>query len=132
MATVQASRNKLFHSYEKHSAPNKNSKLAATLQHVKYNIAAFQCVSVFLAKLQKVRHGVSTHTRLSLFYLFYLRSETLTQTIKRKSTPETRAGQYMCDECGQIFDTKKQVDNHLYVIHNPHYTRVNGKIHLNC
>jgi hypothetical protein len=26
----------------------------------------------------------------------------------------------MCAECGQIFDTKKQVDNHLSTIHNPH------------
>jgi hypothetical protein len=41
MATVQASRNNFFHIYEKHSAPNKNSKLAAMLLHVKYPLAAF-------------------------------------------------------------------------------------------
>ena len=54
MATVQASRNKLFHSYEKHSAPNKNSKLAATLLHVKYLLDAFiQCI---LSQNLKVHH----------------------------------------------------------------------------
>ena len=94
MATVQASRNKFFHSYEKHSAPNKNSKLATTLRHVKYPLAAFELVQCILSQNPKVRH------------------ETLTQIIKRKSSPETREGQYMCVESGQIFDTKKQVDDH--------------------
>ena len=56
MATVQASRNKLFHSYEKHSAPNKNSKLAATLLHVKYPLDAFEFVQGILSQNPKVRH----------------------------------------------------------------------------
>ncbi|MCL5876484.1 MAG: hypothetical protein M1540_01570 [Candidatus Bathyarchaeota archaeon] len=34
------------------------------------------------------------------------------QMVKRRVTPQTRAGQYMCAECGKIFDTKKEVDSH--------------------
>jgi hypothetical protein len=56
MATVQASRNKLFHNYEKHSAPNKNSKLAAALLHVKYLLGAFELVQCILSQNLKVRH----------------------------------------------------------------------------
>jgi len=36
----------------------------------------------------------------------------LSQVIKRRVKPGTRAGQYMCTECGEIFDTKKEVDSH--------------------
>jgi len=55
--------------------------------------------------------------------------EKLSQIIKRKSTPNTRAGQYMCAECGKIFDTKKEVDNHQRNKHDPHRTAGHGKIH---
>jgi uncharacterized C2H2 Zn-finger protein len=41
----------------------------------------------------------------------------MSQITKRKSTPQTKAGQYMCQECGEIFNTKKEVDRHLYVMH---------------
>ena len=44
----------------------------------------------------------------------------MSQVVKRRSTPETKAGQYMCPECGQIFDTKKEVDSHLNMMHEPH------------
>ena len=71
MATVQASRNKLFHSYEKHNAPNKNSKLAATLQHVKYPSAAFEFVQCILSQNPKVRHWIFTQIRLSPFFLYF-------------------------------------------------------------
>jgi uncharacterized C2H2 Zn-finger protein len=37
--------------------------------------------------------------------------------------PNTKAGQYMCPECGQIFDTKKEVDSHFQMIHNPNRTQ---------
>jgi uncharacterized C2H2 Zn-finger protein len=46
-----------------------------------------------------------------------MRDELMSQVIKRRSTPETKAGQYMCPECGQIFDTKKEVDRHLNMMH---------------
>ncbi len=39
----------------------------------------------------------------------------------RKSTSETRAGQYMCPECGKVFETKKEVDAH---IRNKHKTKL--------
>jgi hypothetical protein len=130
MATVQASRNKLFHSYEKHSAPNKNSKCATTLLHVKYNVTDFQFISDMLSRTPKSASR-SNHTNSLKRLLPSLRSETLTQIIKRKITPETKAGQYMCVECGRIFDTKKHVDNHLNIIHNPNRSTVHGKIKLN-
>lgn len=47
-------------------------------------------------------------------------SELMSQVIKRRSTPETKAGQYMCPECGQIFDSKREVDSHLDIRHEPH------------
>jgi len=50
----------------------------------------------------------------------------MSQIIKRKSTPKTKAGQYMCPECGEIFDTKKEVDRHLHIIHNPHQNSLSG------
>lgn len=31
---------------------------------------------------------------------------------RRKVTPDTQAGLCMCSECGKIFDTKHEVDNH--------------------
>jgi uncharacterized C2H2 Zn-finger protein len=43
----------------------------------------------------------------------------LSQIIKRRSTPETRAGQYMCPECGKIYDTKAEVDVHIHKAHKP-------------
>ena len=43
----------------------------------------------------------------------------MNQMVKRKSTPQTRAGQYMCAECGQIFETKKEVDVHIQSMHEP-------------
>lgn len=39
--------------------------------------------------------------------------------IKRRSTPETKAGQYMCPECGKIFDTGMEVSNHIKKFHKP-------------
>jgi len=53
----------------------------------------------------------------------------MSQVIKRRSTPETKAGQYMCSECGQIFDTKKEVDSHLNMMHEPHLRSVHGNLH---
>ncbi|MCW4004222.1 MAG: hypothetical protein NWE95_09970 [Candidatus Bathyarchaeota archaeon] len=44
----------------------------------------------------------------------------MSSAVKRKSTPETKAGQYMCPQCGKIFDTKKQVDRHLCKEHEDH------------
>jgi uncharacterized C2H2 Zn-finger protein len=41
----------------------------------------------------------------------------LKHTVKRKSTPQTKAGQYMCPECGKIFETKKEVDRHSSIRH---------------
>jgi len=46
-------------------------------------------------------------------------SELMSQVIKRRSTPETKAGQYMCPECGQIFDSKREVNSHLDIMHEP-------------
>jgi len=43
--------------------------------------------------------------------------EYLSQIIKRKSKPGTKAGQYMCPECGQVFNTKKEVDTHIRKLH---------------
>ena len=36
----------------------------------------------------------------------------MSQIVKRRAKPGTHAGQYMCVECGEIFDTKKEVDEH--------------------
>ena len=52
----------------------------------------------------------------------------MSQATKRKSTAETRAGQYMCPECGQVFDTKKEVDSHLHMMHEPHLKAVHGNL----
>lgn len=41
----------------------------------------------------------------------------MSQIIKRKSTLKTKAGQYMCAECDEVFNTKKEVDRHLYIMH---------------
>lgn len=41
------------------------------------------------------------------------------QVVKRRSLPVTRAGQYMCAECGNIFDTKKELDIHIHKTHKP-------------
>jgi uncharacterized C2H2 Zn-finger protein len=37
----------------------------------------------------------------------------------RKITSQTKAGQYMCPECGKIFDNKKSVDSHVFKKHEP-------------
>ncbi len=49
--------------------------------------------------------------------MFVIRDEILSQIAKRRITSETKAGQYMCSECGQIFNTKKEVDRHLRMVH---------------
>jgi len=41
--------------------------------------------------------------------------------VKRKSTPQTRAGQYMCKDCGKVFETKKEVEKHMRLCINPTY-----------
>lgn len=43
----------------------------------------------------------------------------MSQIIKRRSTPTTRVGQYMCAECGKIFNTKNEVDTHIRKRHKP-------------
>jgi hypothetical protein len=43
---------------------------------------------------------------------------------RRKSTPQTRAGQYMCPECGKVSDTKKEVDAHIRSKHQTKFERV--------
>ena len=48
----------------------------------------------------------------------------MSQVIKRKSTSKTRAGQYMCSECGKIFETKKEVDEHIRMKHDIYLSRV--------
>ena len=55
----------------------------------------------------------------------------MSQVIKRKSTPQTKAGQYMCSECGQIFDTKIEVDGHIRMLHEPYVSLVHGNLHRN-
>ncbi|MGA2681246.1 MAG: hypothetical protein ABSF44_05530 [Candidatus Bathyarchaeia archaeon] len=37
----------------------------------------------------------------------------------RKITTKTRAGQYMCPECGKVFGDKKSVDSHIFRNHEP-------------
>jgi len=37
----------------------------------------------------------------------------------RKINPGTKAGQYMCPECGKVFDDKKSVDSHIFCKHEP-------------
>jgi transcription elongation factor Elf1 len=72
-----------------------------------------------------MRHRViRTHQLKHLLLCLKCRSVKMSQIIKRKSTPNTRAGQYMCAECGKIFDTKKEWENHQRD-HNPH---LNGGI----
>jgi uncharacterized C2H2 Zn-finger protein len=35
----------------------------------------------------------------------------------------------MCPECGKIFDTKKEVDNHIHTTHNPNLRTVHNSLH---
>ena len=42
---------------------------------------------------------------------------------------KTRAGQYMCAECGKIFDTKKELENHQRDEHDPHLNAKHSIIH---
>jgi hypothetical protein len=51
------------------------------------------------------------------------------QVIRRRITPQAKAGQYMFSECGQIFDTKKEVDIHLDMMHEPDFRTVHGNLH---
>ncbi|MGE5187809.1 MAG: hypothetical protein ACM3JE_02155 [Betaproteobacteria bacterium] len=48
---------------------------------------------------------------------------------QRRSNPETQAGQYMCPECGKVFDTKIEVDNHIYKKHKDRLEVVNNGFH---
>jgi len=80
---------------------------------------------------KQVCNKLSAQISLCYFFPFFLvmRDELMSQVIKRRSTPETKAGQYMCPECGQIFDTKKEVDSHLNMMHEPHLRTVHGNLH---
>ncbi|MGA2386594.1 MAG: hypothetical protein ABSG33_08680 [Candidatus Bathyarchaeia archaeon] len=53
----------------------------------------------------------------------------MSQVVKRRSTPETKAGQYMCPECGEIFEDKKSVDKHIYLKHEPYERGMHGCFH---
>ena len=53
----------------------------------------------------------------------------MSQAIKRRSTPQTKAGQYMCPECGKIFESKKEVDNHIQTEHYPYVKTVYEQLH---
>jgi len=67
---------------------------------------------------KQVRKKLPAQISLCFFRLFSVtRNESMTQVIKRRSTSQTKAGQYMCPECGQIFDSKKEVDSHLNMMH---------------
>jgi len=57
------------------------------------------------------------------------RVELMSRVSKRKSTPKTKAGQYMCPECGQVFDDKKSVDSHVHMTHEPDLRTVHGCLH---
>jgi rubrerythrin len=63
----------------------------------------------------------SQHTVVYAAFFFSLarRVGLMSQVVKRKSTSETKAGQYMCPECGQIFNDKKSVDSHIHMMHEP-------------
>ncbi len=63
---------------------------------------------------------------MKLLFLGY-GGEVLSHSVKRKSTPETRAGQYMCPECGKIFDDKKSVDKHLREMHEEYLLSTHGQ-----
>jgi len=68
-------------------------------------------------------NGVTTHIDLCIFPLVLGRCEAMNLTNqagieRRKVTGDTRAGQYMCPECGKIFDTKQEVDNHIRKKHH--------------
>ena len=45
----------------------------------------------------------------------------MSQATKRGSNAETKAGQYICPECGQVFDDKKAVDSHLHMMHEEYH-----------
>ena len=78
---------------------------------------------------EEVRHKPTAHTSLRHFFLFLVHGgKTLSLAVKRKSTPQTRAGQYMCPECGKIFNTKKQVNKHLYENHEDHLRIDHGTV----
>ena len=66
-----------------------------------------------------------------LLLLLLVKGYTMSQVIKRRSTPDTKAGQYMCQECGQIFETKKEVKSHFRMIHDPHIIKMNEKTYRN-
>jgi uncharacterized C2H2 Zn-finger protein len=75
-----------------------------------------------------MRHRViRTHQLKGLCFILNVEVEKMSQIIKRKSTPSTRAGQYMCAECGKIFDNKKELDAHQRNKHDPHLNAKQGK-----
>ncbi|MCW4000016.1 MAG: hypothetical protein NWE93_07240 [Candidatus Bathyarchaeota archaeon] len=54
----------------------------------------------------------------------------MNQPIRRRCTPQTHAGQYMCVECGEIFDTKKEVENHRHQKHNPNLRSTRRELYV--
>ncbi|MGD6852088.1 MAG: C2H2-type zinc finger protein [Candidatus Bathyarchaeia archaeon] len=52
----------------------------------------------------------------------------MSQIVKRRSTPQTRAGQYMCPQCGKVFDTKVEVDSHIRKSHKPKIKSVHDNL----
>jgi hypothetical protein len=76
----------------------------------------------------RVTKKLHTTVYLNSIHLSAARGKLMSQVIKLKSTPETKAGQYMCRECGEIFNDKKSVDSHQKIVHNPHYRSTRGNL----
>jgi len=53
----------------------------------------------------------------------------MSQVVKRRSTPKMKAGQYMCHECGEVFNDKKSVDRHIRMAHEPYERTIYGYSH---
>ena len=54
----------------------------------------------------------------------------MSQALKRRrSTPQTRAGQYMCPECGKVFEAKKEVDEHINKKHGARLNTLYSRLH---
>ena len=83
-------------------------------------------VQVYLKKM--CHRVIRTHQLKGLFFILNV-VEKMSQIIKRKITPSTRVGQYMCAECGKIFDAKKELENHQRTEHDPHLNAGHSKIH---
>jgi predicted RNA-binding Zn-ribbon protein involved in translation (DUF1610 family) len=58
---------------------------------------------------------------MPLFLFVVKQGELMSQMTKRKITAGTKAGQYMCPECGEIFEDRKSVDAHIYGKHEPSF-----------